>query len=217
MVRSPASGRPCTRRFRLPKPNPHRTANSGAASGPTAAGAASSRRRPRLDPCTIRSSPRKRGPRQVLDSRDKRVYARLQRAMRGNERKRCVCSSRFALATPSTISVLRGARRGRRTHALLERSLQISRPVVFAQQVAKGLVSELLQRLHRVAPKQIQGLPGLLVEFHELAPSTGRLLGHDDLLRWNNRRAGSFIARGCDGPTETRSAYTLPGRESARG
>src|SRR5215510_6542151 len=168
MVRSPASGRPCTRRFRLPKPNPHKSANSGAASGPTAAGAASSRRRPRPK----------------------------------------------ALATPSTTSVL-CARRGRRTHALLERGLQISRPVVFAQQVAKGLVGELLQGLHRIAPKQIQGLPGLLVEFHELAPGTGRLLGHDDLLRWNNRRAGSFIARGCDGPTKTRSAYTLSGRESA--
>src|SRR5215468_3452085 len=171
MVRSPASGRRCTRRFPLPRPSPRPTANSGAASGPTAAGAASSRPRPRPE----------------------------------------------ALAARSTTSVLRGARRSRRTRALLERGLQIGRPVVFAQQVAKGLVGELLQRLHRVASKQIQGLPGLLVEFHELAPGTGRLLGHDDLLRWNNRRVGSFIARGCDGPTETRSAYTLPGRESARG
>src|SRR6516162_9346188 len=142
MVRSPASGRRCTRRFRSPKPSPHPTANSGAASGPTAAGGASSRPRRRPE----------------------------------------------ALATPSRISVLRGARRARRTHALLERGLQIGRPVVFAQQVAKGLVGELLQRLHRVAPKQIQGLPGLRVEFHELAPGIGRPLGHDDLLRWSGRR-----------------------------
>src|SRR5262245_4449546 len=168
MVRSPASARRCTRPFRLPKRSPRPTASSGVASGPTAAGAASSRRRPRPE----------------------------------------------ALTTPSTTSVL-CTRRGRRAHALLERGLQISRPVVFAQQVAEGLVGELLQRLHGVAPEQVQGLPGLLVEFHELAPGTGRLLGHDDLLRWNDRRAGSFIARGCDGPTKTRSAYTLSGRESA--
>src|SRR5262249_39422804 len=170
MVRSPASDRRCTRLFRLPKRSPRPMANSGAASGPTAAGAASSRRRPRPK----------------------------------------------ALATPSTTSVL-CARRGRRTHALLERGLQISRPVVFAQQVAKGLVGELLQGLHRIPPKQTQALPGPLVESPGLAPGTGRFLAHDALLRWNNRRAGSFIARGCDGPTETRSAYTLPGREGARG
>src|SRR5262249_25640724 len=41
------------------------------------------------------------------------------------------------------------------------------------------------------------------------------LLGHDDLLRWNNRRAASFTARGCDDARET--AYTLSGREGARG
>src|SRR6516165_1563826 len=167
MVRSPASGRRCTRRFRSPKPSPHPTANSGAASGPTAAGGASSRPRRRPE----------------------------------------------ALATPSRISVLRGTRRGRRSHALLERDLQIGRPVVFAQQVAKGLVGELLQRLNRIAPEQIQRLPGLLVELHQLAPGIGRLLGHDDLLRWNDRCAAALIARGCDGPRET--AYTLSGREGA--
>src|SRR5262249_26102915 len=142
MVRSPASGRRCTRRFRSPRPSPPPTANSGAASGPTAAGAASSRRRPRPE----------------------------------------------ALATRSTISVLSGPRGGRRSHALRERSLQIGRPVVFPQQVAKGLVGELLERLHRIAPEQIQRLPGLLIEFHQLAPGIGRPLGHDDLLRWSRRR-----------------------------
>src|SRR5262249_9461796 len=143
MVRSPASGRRCTRRFHLRRPSPHPTANSGAASGPTAAGGASSRPRPRPE----------------------------------------------ALAARSTVSVLRGStRHSRRSGALLERGLQIGRPVVFAEQVAKGLVGKLLQRLHRVAPEQVQGLPGLLIEFHELAPGIGRLLGHDDLLRWRERR-----------------------------
>src|SRR5262249_42315239 len=47
MVRLPASGRPCTRRFRSAKPSPRPTANSGAASGPTAAGGACLHPRPR--------------------------------------------------------------------------------------------------------------------------------------------------------------------------
>src|SRR5437660_11789233 len=94
-------------------------------------------------------------------------------------------------------------RRGGGSRALLERGLQVGRPVVFAQQITKGLVGKLLERLHRVAPEQVQGLPRLLVEFHELTPDTGRPLGHDDLLRWNNRRAASFIVRGCDDARET--------------
>src|SRR6266478_7362197 len=79
-------------------------------------------------------------------------------------------------------------RRGGGSRALLERGLQVGRPVVFAQQITKGLVGKLLERLHRVAPEQVQGLPGLLVEFHELTPDTGRPLGHDDLLRWSGLR-----------------------------
>src|SRR6516164_3722278 len=106
-------------------------------------------------------------------------------------------------------------RRGGGSRALLERGLQVGRPVVFAQQIAKRLVGKLLQRLHRVAPEQVQGRPRLLVELHELTPDMGWPLGHDDLLRWNNRRAASFTARGCDDARET--AYTLPGREGARG
>src|SRR5262249_58989050 len=77
---------------------------------------------------------------------------------------------------------------GWRSDALLERGLQISGPVVFAQQVAKGLVGELLERLHRITPEQIQRLPGLRVEFHQLAPGIGRPLGHVDLLRRSGRR-----------------------------
>src|SRR6516165_12709395 len=170
MVRSPASGRRCTSPFHSLKPSPHPTANSGAASGPTAAGAASSRRRPRPE---------------------------------------------AQLATPSPTSLLCDRmRRGGGSRAPLERGLQVGRPVVFAQQITKGLVGKLLQRLHRVAPEQVQGRPRLLVELHELTPDMGRPLGHDDLLRWNNRRA-SFTARGCDDARET--AYTLPGREGARG
>jgi hypothetical protein len=53
---------------------------------------------------------------------------------------------------------------------------------MFVQQVAKGLVGELLKRLHRLAPEQVERLPGLGIEFHELAPRIGRLLGHDDPL-----------------------------------
>src|SRR6202040_1416616 len=143
MARSPASGRRCTSPFRSPKPNPRPTANSGAASGRTAAGAASSRRRPRPE---------------------------------------------TQLASSSTSVLCDRRRRSGGSRALLERGLQVGRPVVFAQQITKGLVGKLLERLHRVAPEQVQGLPGLLVEFHELTPDTGRLLGHDDLLRWSGRR-----------------------------
>src|SRR6516162_5270247 len=143
MARSPASGRRCTSPFHSPKPSPRPTANSGAASAPTAAGAASSRRRLRPDP-QLASSP---------------------------------------------ISVLCDRmRRGGGSCALLERGLQVGRPVVLAQQIAEGLVGKLLERLHRVAPEQVQGRPSLLIEFHELTPGMGRPLGHDDLLRWSGRR-----------------------------
>ena len=53
---------------------------------------------------------------------------------------------------------------------------------MFVQQVAKSLVGEFLDCLHRLAREQVKRLPGLGIEFHELAPRIGRLLGHDDLL-----------------------------------
>src|SRR5262249_11800234 len=119
------------------------------------------------------------------------------------------------LATPSPTSLLCARmRRVGGSRALLERGLQVARPVVFVQQIAKRLVGKLLERLHRVPPEQVQGRPSLLVELHELTPDPGRPLGHDDLLRWNNRRAASFTARGCDDARET--AYPLSGREGAR-
>src|SRR5260370_10450830 len=88
---------------------------------------------------------------------------------------------------------------------------------MFVEQVAKGLVGELMERLHRLAPEQVERLPGLRIEFHELAPRIGRLLGHDDLLasKRNNACARLFIARGRDGPRERRRASTLPRREGA--
>src|SRR4029077_18194959 len=95
---------------------------------------------------------------------------------------------RLKLASSPTSVLCARRRRSGGSRALLERGLQVGRPVVFAQQITKGLVGKLLERLHRVAPEQVQGLPGLLVEFHELTPDTGRLLGHDDLLRWSGRR-----------------------------
>src|SRR5258707_14163839 len=92
------------------------------------------------------------------------------------------------LASSPTSVVGERVRRGGGSRALLERGLQVGRPIVFAQQITKGLVGKLLERLHRVAPEQVQGLPRLLVEFHELTPDTARPLGHDDLLRWSGRR-----------------------------
>jgi hypothetical protein len=50
---------------------------------------------------------------------------------------------------------------------------------VLAQQVAIGFVGQFLERLHRVARQQVERLPRLLVEFHELAPDIGTTLGHD--------------------------------------
>src|SRR5260370_32314769 len=88
------------------------------------------------------------------------------------------------LASSSTSVLCDRMRRGGGSRALLECGLQIGRPVVFAQQITKGLVRKLLERLHRVAPEQVQGLPTLLVEFHELTPNTGRPLLPDDRLRW---------------------------------
>jgi len=48
---------------------------------------------------------------------------------------------------------------------------------MFAQEVAKGLVGELLNALHRLACQQVERLPSLLVEFDELAPALGWLAG----------------------------------------
>src|SRR5262245_28994177 len=42
------------------------------------------------------------------------------------------------------------------------------------EQVGKGLVGQLLQRLHAVARQQVQGVPGLVVELDELASGPGR-------------------------------------------
>src|SRR5262249_46568100 len=106
-------------------------------------------------------------------------------------------------------------RRVGRSRALLERGLQVARPVVFAQQITKRLVGKLLERLHRVARAQVQRPQSLLIAPPELPPAPGRPLGHHAPLRWNNRRTASFTARGCDDARET--AYTLSGREGARG
>src|SRR6266481_6448019 len=80
------------------------------------------------------------------------------------------------LASSPTSFLCDRMRRVGGSRALLERGLQVGRPIVFAQQITKGLVGKLLERLHRVAPEQVQGLPRLLVEFHELTPDTGRPL-----------------------------------------
>src|SRR5262249_3923875 len=85
----------------------------------------------------------------------------------------------IALAAPSPACVCGRARRG--TRALAQRRLQIGRAPMFVQQVAKGLVGELLEGFHRLVPEQVERLPGLGIEFHELAPRIGWLL-HDTLL-----------------------------------
>ena len=43
------------------------------------------------------------------------------------------------------------------------------------QQVAEGLVGELLPRLHRISRQEVEGLPGFLVEFYQLAPRRRRI------------------------------------------
>src|SRR5438552_797462 len=99
------------------------------------------------------------------------------------------------LAAPSPVRVRGRARRGG-PRALAQRGLYIGRPSIFVQKVAKSLVGEFLDCLHRLAREQVKRLPGLGIEFHELAPRIGRLLGHDDLLiNWNNGAPGPFIAR----------------------
>src|SRR5260370_2275244 len=108
------------------------------------------------------------------------------RAAAGSSRGRARPEAQLA-SSPTSFLCDRMRRVGG-SRALLERGLQVGRPVVFAQQITKGLVGKLLERLHRVAPEQVQGLPRLVVEFHELTPDTARPLGHDDLLRWSGRR-----------------------------
>src|SRR5262249_53082700 len=131
-----------------------------------------------------------------------------------SSRRRPRLEAQLATSPPTSFLCERMRRVGG-SRALLERGLQVGRPVVFAQQIAKGLVGKLLQRLHRVPPEPAKGPPILPVDLDELTPDPGRPLGHDDLLHWNNRRAASFTARGCDDARET--AYTLSEREGARG
>ena len=49
--------------------------------------------------------------------------------------------------------------------------------MVFAQQIAKRLVGQLLQRLHGVAPQEMKRVPGLGIKFETFAH--GRLSVHD--------------------------------------
>jgi hypothetical protein len=48
------------------------------------------------------------------------------------------------------------------------------------QQVAECLIGKLLKGLHRLAREQIEPVPSLLIEPHELAPGLCRLLGHEE-------------------------------------
>ena len=50
-----------------------------------------------------------------------------------------------------------------------KRRLEIGRPLVFAQQVAKRLVGKLLKVFHLVVRQKIQRVPGLVIELNALA------------------------------------------------
>src|SRR5262245_13388986 len=76
---------------------------------------------------------------------------------------------------------------GMSAQALSERLLQGDGPAVLLEKIAERLIGQLLQRLHAVARQQPQRMPGLGVEFDELADlgrapvgvgSMFRVLGH---------------------------------------
>src|SRR6266446_733452 len=92
----------------------------------------------------------------------------------------CITSSPGSSRTCSRIGVLGrsaalGLCRARRCHALSQRGTQIGRTAMLPQQVAEGLVGELLPRLHRISRQEVEGLPGFLVEFYQLAPRRRRI------------------------------------------
>jgi hypothetical protein len=53
-----------------------------------------------------------------------------------------------------------------RAHTLPKRGLEIRWPTVLAEEIGKGLVSELLEVLHAICGEQIQGIPGLVIELN---------------------------------------------------
>ena len=50
-----------------------------------------------------------------------------------------------------------------------QRILQVERPVVLLEKIAKGLVSEFLEILHLVTAEQIDLLPGFIVKLYAFA------------------------------------------------
>src|SRR5688500_9314324 len=56
---------------------------------------------------------------------------------------------------------------------------------MLAQEIAKGFVGQLLQRLHGVAPEKVQGVPSLGIKFQAL--THGRPVGHVDPRRYDAR------------------------------
>jgi len=57
----------------------------------------------------------------------------------------------------------------RPAHTLPQRRLEVDRPAVFAEQVAEGLVGEILEVPRGVLGKQIENVPGLQTELNALA------------------------------------------------
>src|SRR5262249_22133849 len=57
------------------------------------------------------------------------------------------------------------------------------------KQVPERLIGKLLKGLHRLAREQVERVPSLLIEAHELAPNVCRLLGHENSPVANTRMA----------------------------
>src|SRR5262249_46877165 len=81
MVHLPASGRRCTRPFRSPKPSRHPTANSGAASDPTAAAGASLHRRRRPEALATPSRVPTANPKPLTATANRLILAADERSL----------------------------------------------------------------------------------------------------------------------------------------
>lgn len=82
-----------------------------------------------------------------------------------------------ALSLLPGLAWLERVHRRRHARASPQRILEIRRPPVLSQKVAKGFVGKLLKFFHLVAGKQVEGLPRFIVELdalasHQTTPST---------------------------------------------
>jgi hypothetical protein len=88
---------------------------------------------------------------------------------------------------------------------LPQRRLEVDRPAVLAEEIGEGFVSEFLEVPHAVFGKQVEGVPGFLVELDTLA-------GHRDILLGDKSRGTLAVPKEADEPVIQGMVTARPNR-----